>query len=393
MTQDEKGDNLNIRVVSIGSDRELFVAGSSVSSRIREYAEQFSELHIIVFALSSLGLDTIKISQNCWVHPTNSSDKLSYISDALGIGKMILGRLFFGKSVVTSQDPFESGLVGWWLKKKFSVPLQLQIHTDLFNPYFYNSSWLNFFRVGLARFLLPRADGIRVVSKRIKGDILSRFKKILPEKILVLPIFVDIEKIKLSPVAVSLKFKYKQWERIVLMISRLMPEKNIPFALHVFKDVARKHPEFGMVIVGRGGEEFKLKRLVKNLGLDKNVVFEPWQQNVYSYYKTADLFFNTSIFEGYGMTIVEAAISGSPILTSDVGCARDLIKDGESGFICPVNDHVCFVRKMTNVLNNQSVSDLFRRNITESADNSLIPKNQYLFEYKNSIVSILEKNL
>ena len=43
-----------------------------------------------------------------------------------------------------------------------------------------------------------------------------------------------------------------------------------------------------------------------------------------SYYKTADLFLNTSLFEGYGMTLVEARAAGCKVVSTDVGVAREV---------------------------------------------------------------------
>ncbi len=61
------------------------------------------------------------------------------------------------------------------------------------------------------------------------------------------------------------------------------------------------------------------------LKLDDNVVLDGWQnkETIYSYYKTADLLLVTSDYEGYGMTIIEALASGLPVLSTDVGIARE----------------------------------------------------------------------
>jgi glycosyltransferase involved in cell wall biosynthesis len=79
------------------------------------------------------------------------------------------------------------------------------------------------------------------------------------------------------------------------------------------------------VIVGSGSELKNLKSRVLNLKLQDNVIFERWQDKeiIYSYYKTTDLFLITSDYEGYGLTIVEALASNLPVLSTDVGVARE----------------------------------------------------------------------
>ena len=66
--------------------------------------------------------------------------------------------------------------------------------------------------------------------------------------------------------------------------------------------------------------------MVRKLGLDKSVIFEPWVEKhvLYSYYKTADLFLLTSLYEGYGLTLAEANAAGSKIISTDVGISREV---------------------------------------------------------------------
>jgi len=102
------------------------------------------------------------------------------------------------------------------------------------------------------------------------------------------------------------------------MVSRLEKEKNIPLAISAMKDMTKKYPKIGLVIVGSGSEK-------KNLKLNNNVVLDGWRdkETIYSYYKSADLLLVTSDYEGYGLTIIEALASGLPVLSTDVGIARE----------------------------------------------------------------------
>jgi glycosyltransferase involved in cell wall biosynthesis len=376
----------NIRVVTIGSDRNIFDPSSGIAKRVIEYGELFGETHIIVFALAVLGLEPIQLSSNVWVYPSNSTNKLKYLIDANKMGKSIISTLFYGQTVLSTQDPFESGIAGVMLKKHFKIPLQMQVHTDLFNKYFLNHNILNFFRAIIARTILRYADGVRVVSKKVKNDIVS-IAKIAEEKITVLPIFVDILKIIDYPISVNLKIKYLKWKKIILVVSRLEGEKNISLAIRAFKKTAKEYPDTGMVIVGKGSLEEKLKREVKKMHLENNVAFESWQQDVSSYYKTSYLFLNTSTYEGYGMTIVEAAACGTNILSSDVGVVPELIEDGKNGFICPVNDLKCFENKLFNAIANPM---RMGERIFGDVKKYAVPKDEYLSKYKEAIVSLLK---
>jgi glycosyltransferase involved in cell wall biosynthesis len=92
--------------------------------------------------------------------------------------------------------------------------------------------------------------------------------------------------------------------------------------------------------------------------------------------KTADLFLVTSNYEGYGMTIVEALAAGCTVVSTDVGCAREVIQDGVNGFVVSVGD--------TNVLANV-VRKIATREIKFTTKLPVpLTKEEYLAAYKKS---------
>lgn len=301
----------------ISTDRKIFEKGSAVALRQIEYAKGYEEVHIIVFTDKSFSETTL--GGNIWVYPTRSGAKWKYVFDALKLGRFITEKR--GITDVTCQDPFETGLVGALVKSRHPVRLELQIHTDLGSVNFQKFNFLNRIRMLISKFTLGKADKVRVVSKRIRDYVAMRTD---PSKIEVRPIFVDVEKIKSTPITVDLHKKYPQFSKIVLVASRLEPEKNISLAIQGFKLVLEKIPQAGLIVVGAGSEEGKLKNLVKTLGINNSVVFEGWQNDLASYYKTSDCFLVTSLYEGYGMTFVEANTVGCKIVSVDVGIAREV---------------------------------------------------------------------
>ena len=301
----------------IGTDRNMFDKNSAVAARQIEYAKKYEEVHIIVFADKSFRESTL--GTNIWVYPTRSSSRWLYVFDALKLGRFIVEKRKIGD--VTCQDPFETGLVGALIKSREPVSLELQIHTDIGSPYFQKFSFLNRIRTLISKYTLPRADHIRTVSYRIQ-EYVSRFKE--ASHIEVRPIPVDTEKIKNALITTDLHLKYPQFSKIVLMVSRLEREKNIEMALEAFKIVLEKIPQAGLVIVGSGNEEKKLKHLAASLAIEKSVIFEGWQNDTASYFKTCDCYLLTSWYEGYGMTLIEAQAAGAKIVSTDVGIAKEV---------------------------------------------------------------------
>ncbi|MDP3962764.1 MAG: glycosyltransferase [bacterium] len=295
----------------ISTDQKIFEKGSAVSLRQIEYARQYEEVHIIVFA--DKVFSETPLGSNVWAYPTRSISKWLYVFDAIKLGKFIAKKK--GITHITCQDPFETGLVGALVKKDEN--LEIQIHTDIGSPYFKRFSQLEWIRSLIVPYTLRKADHVRVVSERIKKYIT---KYVDESKIEIRPIFVDTDKIKNAPISTDLHKKYPQFSKIILMASRLEKEKNIDMAIEAFKIVLTKNPGAGLVIVGSGSQEGYLKDIAKGLP----VIFEGWIDDMASYYKTCDCFLVSSWYEGYGMTLVEANAAGCRIVSTDVGVAREM---------------------------------------------------------------------
>jgi glycosyltransferase involved in cell wall biosynthesis len=383
-----------MKILMISTDRKILESDSAVRQRIVEYGKLVDELNIVIFnsstrvASSKYQVERI-LGTNVTLYPTNSRNRWFYIFDAVRIGRRVIGnwKLEIGNSsnkneiLVTCQDPFETGLVGWWIAKKTGAKLHLQIHTDFLSKYFIKESFLNRVRVCLAKFLLLKADGIRVVSERIKQSLSSIDYK-LSTKAIVLPIFVDIKNYENKIPAFDLHKKYPQFDFIILMTCRLEKEKNITLAIDVMREIVKNNHKVGLVIVGDGSLLKSLELKTKNLKLETNIVFEGWQKDLFSYYKTADLFLFTSNYEGYGMSLIEASASGCPILTTDVGLVGSVLKEGDIK-VCKTGKKDCFVAEIKKLLKDKlplyDMSIKARKRIEE---NVIKDKQEYLNKMK-----------
>ncbi len=365
-----------MKILMISSDRNILKDESESRLRMIEYGKLTKEMHIIVFnrkpdiANQNFG--------NIHLYPTNSLSRWFYIRDAIKIGKKILTS--GGQWLISAQDPFECGLAGWRLKKRLDILLQLQIHTDFLSPYFKKGLLLNWFRVLIAKFLILRADCIRVVSERIKKSLLFTFHT-LSSKIFVLSIFVDIEKIKKATVKTDLHKKYPQLDFIILMASRLTAEKNIGLAIEAMKKVVKIYPKTGLIIVGDGPKEKNLKACSSKI--KANVIFESWTEDLASYYKTADLFLLTSNYEGYGRTVVEAMAGGCPVIMTNVGLAGEVLIDKKDGIIVPAGNKAKLIEAIFNLMEDSEL----RRRLVENNQKTMAfwpTRVEYLLKYRDS---------
>ncbi len=237
--------------------------------------------------------------------------------------------------LVTVQDAYFLGFLAVRLGKKFSVPVEVQIHG--FEK-----------RVGgrarLAKFVLAHATKIRVVSIRLQKELYSIFH-IPYSRIYVLPVVTQVEASERIQ-----KRKTVPYPFTFLTVGRLVPVKNIGLQIRAFAKLVKEIPHVRLLIVGDGAERKNLEREAKSLKLESSVVFEGEQKEVGKYYEEADAFLLTSDYEGWGRVTLEAATHKLPIIMTDVGLAREVIVNEESGLIIPVGDEAELVRAMRDLL-------------------------------------------
>ncbi len=119
----------------------------------------------------------------------------------------------------------------------------------------------------------------------------------------------------------------------ILCVSRLIERKGIQYLIEALQEFDNE-----LVIVGNGNLMDELKNLAKELGVNKRVKFtgEVEHEKIVEYYHDADIFVLPSLNEGMSNTILEAMACGLPIITTDTGGTRLLVKD--NGFLVPMKN-------------------------------------------------------
>ena len=308
----------------ISRDVKALDQSSAVFDRLKEYSTLFERLDVVVMGRKP---KHVKYSntEKLYIYDTTSKSKLISLIKTFLKTLKIARKSTNGDTWISSQDPFESGLLAFVIAKISHIKLQVQFHTDCFNIQFIKHRVINYFRALAARFIFVRADSVRVVSDRIKSSLLT-FDFGLATKIHVLPIWTDVESIQKSVVSNdwNLRNKFPEFKKIILIIARLESEKNIELSLRAFKKVLRINNEVGLIIAGNGSKENWLKNLTKSLGIERNVRFLGWVGDTASLYKTSDILLVTSFYEGYGLNMVEAVACGCPVVATDVGVSKEL---------------------------------------------------------------------
>ena len=345
---------MSMRVLMFSSDPNVFAVGSPAWDRMRLYESVLEKLEIIRMDRS------VGRYVRFWNGYRAARQKLQHER----------------YDIVVAQD-IEHALIAWVLSWKYGIPFQMQLHTDIFSPYFWKGGLVNKLRVLCARFLIPRASCIRVVSERIKRSIEMRYPHV-ELQISVLPVLPSIGDISREA---AYKPRYgENYDFIVLMVARLEKEKNIPMAFYVFRIFLQEHPRALLLIVGSGSQKMALKDLSESLGIEKNILF---QNNLTREYEIADVLLLTSNYEGYGLVALEALHYGVPVIMTDVGVAGEVVRGGENGLVVPVGDK----EKLSAALVRYAKDMVLQEHLKNGAKNTPLPyqsKEEYRDKLKHS---------
>ncbi len=124
----------------------------------------------------------------------------------------------------------------------------------------------------------------------------------------------------------------------LIAVSRIEPEKRIEDLLAALVLVRRKYPNVGLFIAGEGSERVTLTRRAIDLGLGEHVHFLTARPDAWGLMQSAQAFIQASAYEGYGLTLLEAALAGVPIITTNVGIVGDVLVPEEDVLVTKVGD-------------------------------------------------------
>jgi glycosyltransferase involved in cell wall biosynthesis len=204
-----------------------------------------------------------------------------------------------------------------------------------------------------------RAKRIITISKSSRQDVHCFFGVPLSQIDVVIP-GVDSAYRPLPNKEVA-AFRAKQGiERFVLHVGTLQPRKNIPVLIEAFAQLP--DPELKLVLVGGKGWLYdNIFRQVQSLGLAERVIFSGYvpDEALPLWYNAAELFVFPSVYEGFGMPVVEAMACGTPVIAANSSSIPEVV--GEVGLLFDPNDVKTLVKQMTAVLSNSDLHDKLRQ--------------------------------
>ena len=227
----------------------------------------------------------------------------------------------------------------------------------------------------LAKWLYPKAD-LLIAQTQIAKDVYE--KEYVLKKCIVIG----------NPInQLNIDFSTCKRENIVVSVGRLMNSKNHDRLVRIFSKT--DYQNWKLVIVGgdfaNHNNSTKLNKIIKELHLEDKVILAGAQKDVNSYLLKSKIFAFTSEMEGFPNVIGEAMAAQLPVVSYDcVAGPRDMITDGEDGFLIPVYDDDLFIEK----LNKLMTDECLRVRMAENAVNSIrkFDSEMILGKFYNAIV-------
>lgn len=203
------------------------------------------------------------------------------------------------------------------------------------------TTWHGYFKRRIFRRLFPCwGKKVIAISEQVKEHLVEDFK--VDEKdIVVINNGIDVNKLQApSPQRkTEIKTTLGLGEGPVIgIVARLSDVKGHKYLIDAMKEVLASEPNAQLLIIGEGREKERLVRLARNLGITQSVFFVPEVSDTKDLLSVMDVFVMPSLKEGLGLALMEAMASGLPVVGSNVGGIKTLIKDGINGLLVEPTD-------------------------------------------------------
>ena len=202
---------------------------------------------------------------------------------------------------------------------------------------------------------INESDGVTAVSDYLRQETYDHFA--VNNGIEVIPNFIDTDRFRRQN-----KEHFKQalcpnGEKVIVHVSNFRPVKNTKQVVEIFHRVQNGHSDVKLLLVGDGPERVPTERKARELGVYDDIRFLGKQDPIEEILSIADIFLMPSQTETFGLAALEAMACRVPTVVSDVGGLPELVNDGETGYLCAVNDVDAFTERTRALLKDEDLHE------------------------------------
>ena len=230
---------------------------------------------------------------------------------------------------------------------------------------------------------INESDGVTAVSDYLRQETYDHFA--VDNGIEVIPNFIDTDRFRRQN-----KEHFKQalcpnGEKVIVHVSNFRPVKNTKQVVEIFHRVQNGHSDVKLLLVGDGPERVPTERKARELGVYDDIRFLGKQDPIEEILSIADIFLMPSQTETFGLAALEAMACRVPTVVSDVGGLPELVNDGETGYLCAVNDVDAFTERTRALLKDEDLHDRMAEAARSRAEDTfdidhVVPKYERYYE-------------
>jgi glycosyltransferase involved in cell wall biosynthesis len=252
----------------------------------------------------------------------------------------------------------KAGFLGRWAAYFAGVPIVIHTpHGHVFHSYF-NPVITKIFIVA-ERISSVITDKIITLTERERDEHIH--EKIAPaEKFVTIPSGVSLE--RFNNIRVDIKEKRGELgipddAFVIGTVGRLVPIKGHQYLISALPGIIKKFPRTVLLLVGDGHLKPKLEEQAKSLNIRDYIIFCGWRHDIPEVITLFDILVFPSLNEGMGRVLIEGMALGKPIIASDVGGIKNLIKKGINGILVPPADEKALEEALLHLMENSSLAD------------------------------------
>ncbi len=250
--------------------------------------------------------------------------------------------------LIHSQCEFFSYQYASYISRKTGAPIVHTYHTlyEQYVTYIFPSQRLGAFFVGkLSKYRLRKADAVVAPTAKVE-TVLKHYG--LRNPIHVVPSGIALEQHKKRITEEERKRRRRELgipedALVLLNLGRLGTEKNLTEVVELFAMARSQNSKLVLLIVGDGPARKELEETAQRLAIKDFVIFTGMvaPEEVHAFYQLGDVFVSASTSETQGLTYVEAAANGLPLLCRRDPCLDDVLVEGRNGYEYEAEDEFC----------------------------------------------------
>ena len=155
----------------------------------------------------------------------------------------------------------------------------------------------------------------------------------------------------------------------IVSVGRLVKQKAFSLAIEVCSELKQNNIYVNWFILGEGRERKNLENLIKTNNLQDTFFLLGATDNPYPYINACDIYVQTSLFEGLGISLIEAAFLNKPIVTTNFPTAYTIIEHEKTGLICEMNANA-IAKSIERLIKDENLSNYFVNNL-QTKDKSI----------------------